>query len=305
MRRILFVVLTFLVGIETFGQINMTDSTVQVISYWDLKEKQSYIVTEEKYKVKDNDTTSREFSTYSVDITVVDSTANSYIVDWFYKDFEIKTDNELVKKVMSMAEDMTVKIKTDELGVFQEVLNWKELRDYVLKATKIFKKETKDIPNMDKFIKQMEGIYSSKASIEGAAIKEIQQFHMFHGGEYKLGQDYYADIKLPNLYGGEPFDTKVTVWLDEINQEDNNYIIRMEQSVDSIQLTNATYDYLSKISETLKIPLLKREEMPTVKNTTWTASRIHGTGWVVFSVQTKETESDGVTSVEERKIEIQ
>jgi hypothetical protein len=283
----------------------MTDSTVKVICYWDLKEKQSYIVKEEKYKVKGSDTTSRESSQYSVDITVVDSTANSYVVDWFYKDYDIKTDNELVKKVMSIAEDMTVKIKTDELGVFQEVLNWEDIRDYMLKATKVFKKETKDIPNMDKFIKQIEGIYGTKASIEAAAIKEIQQFHTFHGAEYKLGQDYYADMKLPNLYGGEPFDTKVTVWLDEINPDDNNYIIRMEQSVDSTQLTNATFDYLTKMSETLKISKPKREEIPTVRNTTWTASRIHGTGWVVFSVETKETKSEEITSIEERTIEIQ
>mgnify|MGYP001805885455 CR=1 FL=1 len=305
MRKILFIVLAFFWGIETFGQIDMTDSTVKVVSYWGLNEKQSYIVTEEKYKVKDNDTTSREFSKYSVDITVVDSTANSYIVDWFYKDYEIKTDNELVKKVMSIAEDMTVKIKTDELGVFQEVINWKEIRDYMLKATKVLIKETQNIPNMDKFIKQIEGVYGTKASIEAAAIKEIQQFHTFHGASYKLGQDYFADMKLANLYGGEPFDAKVAVWLDEINPVDNNYVIRMEQTVDSIQLTNATFEYLSKMSETLKIPLPKKEEIPTVKNTIWTASRIHGTGWVIFSVETKETESDGIMGVEERKIEIQ
>lgn len=305
MKRLQILGLIILMSVKIYGQINMTDSTAQVIGYWDKNEKQTYIVTQEKFKIKDSDTISREFYKYTVDITIVDSTADSYIIDWFYKDYEIQSENPLIQKLSSITKDMHVKIRTNELGVFQEVINWKDVRDYILKGTKMLKKETKDIPNMDNFIKQIEGLYSTKESIELGAVKEMQQFYTFHGAKYEYGEEYNADIKVANLYGGEPFDTKMTVWLDELNPDDNNFIIRMQQTVDSEQLTKAVYDYLTKMSETLKVRAPKRQDIPEVSNDTWTASRIHGSGWIVYSIETKETKTEGQTNIEERIIEIQ
>lgn len=53
-------------------------------------------------------------------------------------------------------------------------------------------------------------------------------------------------MQLPNLYGGEPFDTDIIVWLDEI---------------------------------------------PPLRNETWTASRIHGSGWVIYLLENKQDET--------------
>lgn len=304
MKRLQIFGLFILLSVKIFGQINMTDSTAQVIGYWDKNEKQSYIVTQEKYKIKDSDTTSRDFYKYAVDITIVDSTANSYIIDWFYKDYEIQSENALIQKLASVTNDMSVRVRTNELGVFQEVINWKDVRDYILKGTRLLKKETKDIPNMDDFIKQLEGMYSTKESIELGAVKEMQQFYTFHGAKYEYGNEYNADVKVASLYGGEPFDTKMTVWLDELNPDDNNFIIRMNQTVNAEQLTNATFDYLVKMAETLKIPAPKREDIPEVSNDTYTASRIHGSGWIIYSIETKETKAEDQTNIEERVIEI-
>ncbi len=305
MRQLFFLGFVFLMLTTTHGQISMTDSTVQVIGYWDKNEKQTYIVTNQSYKVKNSDTSSRESYKYAVDITIVDSTADSYTIDWFYHDYDIKTDNELIKKLSSIAEDMTVTITTDGLGAFKEVKNWKDIRDFILKGTKMLKKETKDIPNLDKVIKQMEDMYSTKESIEAAAIKEIQQFYTYHGGKYKLGEEITASMKVANLYGGAPFDTEVTLWLDEINTEDNNSIIRMQQIVNSEQLTKTTFDYLTKMSESMKAPGPKWDDFPPLKNETWTSSRIHNAGWVIYSIESQKVSAEDVTNVKENIIELQ
>ncbi len=304
MVKILAFIILILMSVRLHSQINLNDSTAQVIGYWDKDEKQSYVVTQEKYKIKGSDTTSREVYKYVVDISVVDSTADSYVIDWFYRDHEFHSENELLNKLSSIMEDVTVRVKTNELGVFQEVLNWEDVRECIFKGTRLLAQETKNIPNMDLLIRQLENTYSTKASIELGAISEMQQFYTFHGAKYEFGQEYNADMKVANLYGGEPFDTKVTVWLDEINSEDNNFILRMIQVVDPEQLTAAVFDYLTKMAETLKIDVPKREDIPQVSNETYTASRIHGSGWIIYSVETKETKADGETGVEERIIEI-
>lgn len=304
MKALLISGLTLMNLLPAFGQIQLSDSTVQVIGYWDKNEQQSYSITQEKYKVFQGDTTAREFLKYAVDITVADATADSYTITWFYHDFEVITENPLLKKIAPLAEEMTVTFLTDEYGTVKEVLNWAAIRDYIYKGTRQLKKEMVQIPGMDQLIGQMEEMYSTKASIEAGAIKEIHQYYTFHGARYKLGESIQASVKVPNLYGGDPFDTEVTLWLDEINPDDHNWVMRMQQTIDSKQLTQRTLEYLTKMAEALQIPAPIAEEFPDVTHQTWTASRIHESGWVIYSIETKEVMAEGVLQVEERIIEI-
>ena len=79
----------------------------------------------------------------------------------------------------------------------------------------------------------------------------------------------------------------------------------MHQSVNSEQLTKTTFDYLTELSATMKVPGPKWEEFPPLKNETTTASRIHGDGWIIYSIETKEVSAENVLNVDERIIEIQ
>jgi hypothetical protein len=304
MRKILTIGLIIFFISNANCQINIADSTAQVIAYWDKNETQTYIISNEKIKIQAGDTISREFSKYEVDITIQDSTENGYLINWFYRDYIVETDNELIKKISTLIEDMNVQIKTDVLGTFIEVVNWEEIRDFTIKGMSLLKDELKDIPNIEKVITQLESMYNSKQAIENSAINEIMQFHYFHGLKYKLWEDYSYDHKLINMLGGEPLDSKVTFWLDEINLDDNNAIYRMYQSVDSIQLTNETFKYLTKVAETMQTPSPKREEFPYLKNQTWTATRIHGSGWPLYSIRTKEVTAEDVIQIDECIIDI-
>lgn len=304
MQKMLLFVFILSLAIPAQAQINMADSTVQVIGYWDIKDSQSYSVTSKKFRIKDSDTTSKETWTYEVDILVTDSSADSYTIEWTYKNYQVETDNPLVKKLSAIAEDIRIVVKTDELGVLLEVINWQEVRDAILKATAILREEFAMIPNIEAVIAQVELTYDTKEAIEAGAIKDMQQYYTFHGGAYLLGEQLTGNMQLPNLYGGAPFDSEVRVWLDEIDKPNNNYIIRMEQSVNSEQLTNATYAYLQEMSKNLETPLPDRADFPPLRNITYTASRIHATGWVIYSVETKEIELDNTLSIEERVIQI-
>lgn len=304
MRKILTAGLMLLLIMRVNCQIYTADSTTQVIAYWDKDEKHTYIISNEKLKIQGGDTITRDFTKYEVDITIRDSTKNGYLINWFYHDYKVETDNELIIKLSSIIEDMNVQIKTDDLGVFVEVVNWEEIRDFIFKGTLMLKQELKDIPNIEKVIIQMENMYNSKQTIEASAINEIIQFHYFHGLEYKLLEEYSYDNKLTNMFGGEPFNAKVNYWLDEINYDDNNAVYRMHQSVDSVQLTNETFDYLTKMAATMQTPTPRREKFPYLHNEIWTASRIHGSGWPLYSIQTKEVTAEDVIQIEECIIDL-
>ena len=302
----LFTIILSIIFTSAFGQINMTDSTAQVITYWDIGEKQSYSISLQKIKLKETDTTSNEVMTYDVDVTVLDSTEDSYTIEWFYHNYKTNSTDEIEKKVTSLSEDLKVIIETDELGVIKGVRNWKEVRSFLIKSMSEIEDDIKDIPNMDKIFKQIENMYSSKEAIESTAIQDVQQFHTYHGGKYLLNEILEFNMQGPNIYNPQkPFDIKSTMYLDELNPDDNNFIIRLNQEIDSDQLTNTTFEYLKQMAETMGIKGPKKKEIGQLTNITTTASRIHGSGWLIYSIQTKTVNTTGATNIEERIIEIQ
>lgn len=295
----------FLTFYSVRAQINNEDSTAQVVSYWSIGEKQSYSISLQKIKTKGTDTTSNEILTYDVDITVVDSTKDSYTIEWFYHNYNSNSENEIVRKIASLSNDLKVLIVTDELGVIKEVQNWKEISKYINNSMKKLKNEMPDFPQLDKIFKQITDMYTTKEGIEAASIQDVQQFHSFHGGKYKLNEVLEYSINVPNMYNqNEPFDAKVSLYLDEINSDDGNFIIRSSQEVDSEQLTNVTFDYLANISKSMGTPGPKKEDIGKLTNINTTDSRIHESGWIIYSVNTKTVENSGAKSIEERIIEI-
>jgi len=154
-------------------------------------------------------------------------------------------------------------------------------------------------------IKKVENNYLTKENIESGSISDILQFYNFHGGLYKLGEVLDAQIQLPNLYGGNPFDADISVWLDAINSEDYNSVLRMTQTVNSEQLTDATYLYLKDMTAIADSIFPARKDFSPLYNDTWTVSQIHESGWVLYSVETKETKMGNTINVENMIIEIQ
>jgi hypothetical protein len=147
-------------------------------------------------------------------------------------------------------------------------------------------------------------MYMSKESIEANAIKDALQFYTFHGAKYTLGEKLTGKVQLMNNFGGKPFDTELSVSLDEIDQENDIALIRMYQNIDSQQLTDATYAYLKTVAPAGK-PMPAKDKFPLLTNETWTASQIHGgSGWVIYSIETKQTMAEGIVNVEERTIEL-
>ena len=291
---------------SSVGQINLTDSTVQTINYWDKHEKQIYHITTYKYKINDTDTTSRETIQYEVEVTVKDSTSKSYTVEWLYKNYQVNSDNEITRKIMEASEEMKVLFKTDELGVFVEVVNWQEVRDMIKGSLKKLFQESSSIPNLKEAIQQVEELFSSKESIESAAIRDIHQFHTFHGAKFKLAEVVEGKMKVPNMYDmSKPFDSEFQVYLDEINAEGNNYVMRSIETINKEQLREETMKYLNTLAQRMGAPKPNFDEVKELTNEILTASRIHNTGWVIYSIQTKTVTSGNHSSVEERIIEIQ
>jgi hypothetical protein len=275
-------ILVILFPVPSFAQINLNDSSMQVVAYWSKKEKQSYKVIDSNYKVVGSDTSDREAIKYNVDITVLDSTTNSYTVEWLYKD-----------KVI---------IKTNEYGAFTEVVNWKQVRDEVNKAFVTISKKYNE-PAMQQVLKNVKEMYTTKESIESAAIQDIQQFHTFHGGKYVLNEDIENKL-VSNGVAGAPVDVLTTVRLAELDGENNFGVVKYWKDFDSKQMTDATYQVMKQMTTSTGAKLPAREEIPEITYQEYIGSTIHGTGWVIYSLHSKQTDEGDQITVQRREIEI-
>jgi hypothetical protein len=308
MPRLLLSVILLIMFSPVFGQINMKDSTVQVIGFWDKNEKQTYKLSQCKYKIVNNDTISRDTASSEVYITVIDSTTNSYTIEWLYKN--IKTNDKLpvMRKLAALAENIRVVVKTSELGEFQGIMNWEEVAGQVKSILNQIKPELTNIPGGDKVLDQIASIYSTKEAIENSAYKEIPLFYAFHGGRYKLQEEMHGKVKLPNILGGEQFDGDMTVWLDEIMPgDDENYsILRAIQTTDKEQLTTAVTKFIADLGKNMGTDIpLKEEDFKDLKNNVEIGMSIHNGGWPIYGMQTTEVSMQGTTAISVLSFEIQ
>jgi len=292
-------------SINLFAQIDAENSTVQTIAYWDLGEKQEYTITNEKVKITGNDTISKEFSTYDVDITVIDSTANSYIMEWYYKN----NKNQVNHKVGKIIDELRIRFKTDEMGAFQEILNLNEVQDYVKKTFDELKKSIDNAPKeTEPFFDNMKNMFTSKEVIESLILRDIQVFHTFHGGQYALGEVVESQIEIDNVFGGKPFLADITLILDDINLEEYNYVLKYYQSVDAEQLKTAVKD----VSELLGADVFPEEKkvdfdmlgIDNLENESYVGSVIHDSGWVLYTIYTRGITLKNYTTLETLIIEI-
>jgi len=297
-------ILFFFVTINLFGQINIEDSTVQAITYWEKGETYNYFLKNKKIKIDDGDTTVTEDNSYKVKVSIKEATEDSYTVEWFYSDFKSEITNETMEKLSKITDKMKVIFKTNEMGVFQEVVNWKEIKSYTDKAIETLTKDFKDVPQLQELIKQISSLFSTKESIENTAIRDIQQYHTFFGASYKLGQIVEAQMQGPNVFGGEPFDIELAVYLEEYYPNDDLYDLVAIQEVDKEQLTNATIEYVTKLTTSMGVEAPDFSNFPELSNDIVTFSRFHNTGWLTYSSQTTTVVANEYTSIETREIEL-
>lgn len=293
-----------LLSLSISAQINLQDSTVQAIGYWSKGDVQNYSITEDKYKIQKDDTISKGRLSYDVQITIIDSTKNSFLIEWDYKNINLESADSLTKEFAPYSKLRKAIIRTNEFEAFQELVNWEEVRDDIRNISEPLKKKFAHIPGFDKLFDEMIAKYSNKETIENNAINEIQQFYTFHGGKYNIHEKIVKQTSLPNNYGEKPFDALMTVWVNEVNEKDNNFTLCYQLEVDSTQLSDAVFSYVSKMATNMGIPLPKREEMGSVNNTTWNTSVIHESGWPLYTIFRKETSSEDILQVEETRISL-
>jgi len=288
----------------TFAQIDLSDSTAVVMAHWQLQEEQNFKVSYYKKSTEEEKLISSEAVDYRVKVLVEDATEVGYILEWTRTDFQVTTDDKLEKALHQLTADLPFLILTDEFGSSVQSLNWEDIGTEIKQRCEKLKTQYADAPEKLKKIDRYRQNSSTKEQMELHRMLDIQQYLAFHGAKYKLGERIDLHVQVPNNYGGDPLDANATLIMDEMNLMQNTVIIRSSQRVNPYQLTAVTYDYLKSLHMAgAELPAFA--DFPTITKLEWGGSEIHvNSGWVIYSVETKQTNNDKVVTVEERSIEL-
>lgn len=287
MRKILVVVNVCLIYLVVylfsssvvFGKSKTDDTTATVVSKWKKGDTKKLLVKQAKEKITDGKKV-KEGSVFEVNMKVLDKAKDGYTIEWTYHIIDIESDNPLMKSLYRMGEGLKVIYKTDELGVFKELVNWKEMKEFLYKGLDRVGKEFKDNDAVKGILKQFKEMYSTRENIE-TTLDDIQLYHTPYGGEYKLNEIITAETQLPNILGGDPFPARLEIEMTVFEPEKKYCKIVTRQELDKEKASKIIFEFLKKIAAQSGKPIPKDTEIPviTIKDTSEHDIDLEG-GWV-------------------------
>lgn len=237
MKKFLFTVIVLLVCSNLFSQIDTTK--VAFVSYWSIGDSYNFKVTKSSQQWKEGELTKDQKQEYNANFTVIDSTENSYTINWSYEN-DLGNTYQIPEDLMerfSKYELTNIQYKTSEVGDILEILNWKEVGDLM---NNLFDDLVEVLGEKDKTKKDalkiamqpFKQMYSSQQGVEQLVLKELQYFHFPMGVEFDITEPLIYDDELPNMFGGEPIKAKAKIYFENVNFEEGFCTVKQTLSID-------------------------------------------------------------------------
>ena len=306
MRPLKLIIFAFLMVGEIHAQDATNNSFFQMVAKWGKDEKQTYKVTDEFYNLKPPETIPLEIYTYTyeVDVTVIDSTANSYTINWFYHDYDFNGSKAIRTFFSGIKTGLTVTLHTDRFGALTEIANWQEIKDQIYQNTELIHLLDPINSELDEIIKNVKETYSTKENMQANCFNEIMKFYLFNTTSFKSEFENTTRIKVTNPYTGTPMDASQQFSAKKFNLDDGVVTLSLHTGYDSEQLTKTKFDYLTSESEKMNTPRPNWASFPKDDIQEMTISTIHFSGWPMRIVDERQVYSASISKVVKTTIEL-
>jgi hypothetical protein len=227
-----------------------TDSTISFVAYWNKGDSKEYRITKKQIQIRNDVETKNQSTVYDIKCTVIDSTSTSYTIEWAYDNsvlnsIEIPQEfNETIEKYKVLKIIYT----TDELGAFQDIINWEEIRDLMNELLNKIPEMVSD--HSDTFknaLKPIKDLYASKEGIASLILKEIQIFHYPMGLEFNAIDTLFYEESLPNMLGGTPIRGNGELYFENVDREQNLCTFINKLELDSTDSKRVIVDLMNRI----------------------------------------------------------
>lgn len=230
MRKIFLFIIALYCSSIVLAQNTVTDTSATCVAYWQKGAVKTFSITHRKEKQQAGKPVTQSVVSYDAYLRIIDSTQAGYTIEWTQQNYRSEgVDPQTMALTNSLMQGLKIIYKTDDIGTFKELVNWKSIRDFWI--GKMEASVDKSDKNAVEAMKKTKALFQSKESLEAVLIREIRLYHMPYGVEYTYkGQQ--VEILLPNITGGEPFPATIHLQLTEINPSKDACHIRMVQTLE-------------------------------------------------------------------------
>ena len=256
MKRLLFPVLLTLTLLFNFSfasaQIEADPDIITFVAYWHKGEVRNYEITKVRKKWENGLIDQVDSITYMAKFEVIDSTEKSYTIKWTHENYLFKQYHLSQKSIEKLSEYKNIEViyKTDELGAFVEVENWKEISEM---TKKVFDEllQSKKGSERSKLKLKLQAImmaYETKEGIEQIFFKELHVFHTPLGGQFDSSKPLEYEEKLPNLLSGGFLRGDGKLTFTHVNKEDEFCVFEQELKLNGKDAKKMVLDFLEKMN---------------------------------------------------------
>ncbi len=248
----LIIILIFTTTI--FSQVDSTK--VAFVSYWSVGDSYAFKVSKINKQWKEGKLTKDQKQDYIANFTVIDSTENSYTINWSYEN-DLGNTYNIPEKLMdrfSKYKLTEIKYKTSEVGTFLEIINWKEVGEVMNTMFNdiievLGEKDKKKLKTLKGAMAPFKKIYSSKQGIEQLVLKELQYFHLPMGLEFDITKPLLYNEELPNMFGGKPIKAKAKLYFEDVDFEEGFCVVKQELNLNPAD----TKEMLKQVFKKMKL----------------------------------------------------
>ncbi len=185
--------------------------TTALVAYWQEGEQQVYKRTQIRKEWKNGEVSREEERSLWVSFTILEESSQHYLVRYQIDSLAPAHGETLLSESDRLAEmissQLVYEFTTDETGEFQELKNWKEIRDKSSTVLDAVFASNEGLSSKEKnaakaLFKQMMG---SQEQVAGILNKELTSLFQFYGYLYPVDDTLRFEDQLPNPFGGDPF----------------------------------------------------------------------------------------------------
>lgn len=219
--------LSLLLSLPALCQLPMTDSSASCVAYWKKGATKTLYINHNKTTGGHQDV---DFF-YEAAVTVLDSTATGYTLQWiFHLPESVKQAKPGLADSLPVFEGLKMIYTTTGTGMFTTLSNWETVRDAYVKMMEYSLPKKLDSTAIAA-IEKAKAMYGTREIVESALIREIQLYHFPFGYEFST-QQVSANTQLPNPFSATPIPAVQTIQIKAINQKAGDFKLAITLAID-------------------------------------------------------------------------
>lgn len=238
MRYFLLTILLILSSLSTCLAQN-DPVKVPFVAYWAVGDTFDFTISKIKSSWKEGTLDKTDTTQFVARFEVLDSTDSFYRIKWSKLETLIQTRNLPgdISKALTDVDLQNIIYRTDELGSFEELEDWEEISENMKiileKVEENLKRESDPTLDVEKLIRPLMQVYTSKQGLQQNVFKELQYLHFPFGAQFTEGDTLNFEENLPNMLGGNPIPGRVKVYIEKVDVENAYCMFKREMNLDS------------------------------------------------------------------------